>query len=94
MPNAQHRIGNSGANSSKLNICNSIGHLCKYWADDFQYRHIAKPLTVSGHCKVSPCKKVQQKNKQLYIHQKIKMLRGIATLNFNTKNNHELFSRF
>ena len=27
----QHRIGNSGADSCKLNICNSIGHLCKCW---------------------------------------------------------------
>lgn len=25
----EHRIGNSGADSYKLNICNSIGHLCK-----------------------------------------------------------------
>ncbi|HAX43316.1 MAG TPA: hypothetical protein DCY80_12275 [Solibacterales bacterium] len=28
-PNAQHRIGNSGADSCKLNICNSIGHFSK-----------------------------------------------------------------
>lgn len=35
----QHRIGNSGADSCKLNICNSIGHLCKCWADVFQIPH-------------------------------------------------------
>ena len=35
----QHRIGNSGADSCKLNICNSIGHLCKCWADVFQMPH-------------------------------------------------------
>jgi hypothetical protein len=27
--NAQHSIGNSGADSCKLNICYSIEHLCK-----------------------------------------------------------------
>jgi hypothetical protein len=36
---AKHRIGNSGADSCKLNICNSIGHLCKCWADVFQMPH-------------------------------------------------------
>ena len=35
----QHRIGNSGADSYKLNISNSIGHLCKCWADVFQMPH-------------------------------------------------------
>ena len=35
----QHRIGNSGADSCKLNICNSIGHLFKCWADVFQMPH-------------------------------------------------------
>jgi hypothetical protein len=35
----QHRIGNSGADSCKLNTCNSIGHLCKCWADVFQMPH-------------------------------------------------------
>ena len=35
----QHRIGNSGADSCKLNINNSIGHLCKWWADVFQIPH-------------------------------------------------------
>jgi hypothetical protein len=27
-----NRIGNSGADSNKLNICNSIGNLYKCWA--------------------------------------------------------------
>ncbi len=35
----QQRIGNSGADSCKLNICASIGYLCKYWADVFQMPH-------------------------------------------------------
>ena len=32
----RHRIGDSGADSCKLNISNSIGHLFKCWADVFQ----------------------------------------------------------
>jgi tetratricopeptide (TPR) repeat protein len=40
----EHRIGNSGADSCKLNICNSIGHLCKCWADVFQMPHHRQPL--------------------------------------------------
>jgi len=46
--NAQHRIGNSGADSCKLSICNSIEHLFKCWADVFQMpppSPIHKPLT-------------------------------------------------
>ena len=39
MYSTQHRIGNSGPDSYKLNISNSIGHLCKYWADVFQMPH-------------------------------------------------------
>lgn len=43
----QHRIGNSGADSCKLNICNSVGHLCKYWADVFQMPHHRQYVAVS-----------------------------------------------
>ncbi len=43
---AQHRIGNSGADSNKLNICNSIGHLCKSWADVLQMPHHRQYVTV------------------------------------------------
>jgi hypothetical protein len=37
--NAQHRFGNSGADSCKFNISNSIGLLCYGWADVFQMPH-------------------------------------------------------
>lgn len=48
---AQHRIGNSGADSNKLNICNSIGHLCKSWADVLQMPHHRQYVTVMRHFK-------------------------------------------
>jgi hypothetical protein len=44
--NAQHLIGNSGADSCIFNICNSIGHLCKCWADVFQIPHHRQYVTV------------------------------------------------
>lgn len=45
----QHRISNSGADSCKLNICNSIGHLCKFWADVFQMPHHRQYVAVVGN---------------------------------------------
>ena len=47
----QHRIGNSGADSCKLNICNSIRHLFKCWADVFQMPHHRQYLTVNSNFK-------------------------------------------
>lgn len=43
----QHRIGNSGADSCKFNICNSIGALCKCWADVFQKPHHRQYVAVT-----------------------------------------------
>ena len=51
--NAQHSIGNSGADSSKFNICASIGHLCKCWADVFQMPHHRQYVAVSGQAEKS-----------------------------------------
>ena len=45
----QHRIGNSGADSCKFNICNSIEHLYKIQADVFQIPHHRQYVAVSGN---------------------------------------------
>jgi len=51
--NAQHRIGNSGADSCKLNICNSIEHLCKCWADVFQMPHHRQYVAVTCYVRTT-----------------------------------------
>ena len=62
--NAQHSIGNSGADSCKLNICNSIGHLCKCWADVFQMPHHRQYV---NRCK-QPCEALNKFVKLVIAH--------------------------
>lgn len=55
----QHRIGNSGAESCKLNIFNSIGHWSKCWADVFQMPHHRQYVNRYVQCcKKRPKKKI------------------------------------